>query len=129
LGEIEFVVQKRTPREFAGLGEPQIERSTRFETALQHELQHHRSAVTLQLENMLARVRVRRGKVERNAAIENLASRIDERHITRVARSEHLAAKRLRQRVRAGLAGASERYAHDTDSTPSGSGGNGDDRI
>jgi hypothetical protein len=78
---------------------------------------------------MFAGVGVRRGKVQRDAAVEGIAGIVEERHIARVTRCEHLAGERFHQWLRRRFAGPAERYPHDPDSAPAGRGGNGDDRI
>lgn len=85
--------------------------------------------MTLQLEHMLAGVRMRRGKVQRDPAVERRAMRVDERHVARVARREPLPAQRVAQCLRGRLAAAPERHADDADAAPAGGSGNGDDRI
>jgi hypothetical protein len=62
LREVQLVVQERATREFARLREPQPEAAAGIEAALQQQLHHDRPAMTLQLEHMLAGVRMRRGK-------------------------------------------------------------------
>ena len=54
LREIESVVQEGALRELAGRGDAQAERAAGLQAALDHEPQHDRPAVPLQLEHVLA---------------------------------------------------------------------------
>ena len=58
LSEVDLVVEKRALGELTRLGKARAE----IEAALQHQRQNGRAAVSLQLENVFARVRRRRGE-------------------------------------------------------------------
>ena len=104
-------------------------RATGVDAALQNQLQHDRAAVALQFEHVLAGVGMRRRKVQRDAAVERVAGRIEERHVARVTRRQRLAGERLHQRLGRSFAGAAERNPHDADSASAGRSSNGDDGI
>ncbi len=106
LGEVELVVEERPPCELAGLGGPRAE----FEHALQQQLHHHRPAVALQLEHVLAGERRRAGEVEREALVDRLAGGVAELVQLGRARRGH-AAKQCRGDADAVAAG----HAHDAD--------------
>ena len=70
LRQVETLVQEGAPREFAGLREPGAERHA----AAQDLAQHDRAAVALQLEHVFAGVRMRGGKEEGDAFVEEGAA-------------------------------------------------------
>ncbi len=88
LRQVELVVQERPLRELAGLGQPQPERLPGLEHPAQQQLQHHRPAVPLQLEHVLAGVRMGRRKVDRDALVDRAAVAGQERPVGRVPRRQ-----------------------------------------
>lgn len=65
LGEIQLVIQEGA---FGKFSRPRMA-AAEFDHALDQHIHNHRAAVTLQFQNILARERVRRGKVQRNAVV------------------------------------------------------------
>ncbi|NYH17813.1 hypothetical protein GGD41_005041 [Paraburkholderia bryophila] len=129
LRQVELVVEESAAREFARLRETQAERAAGLDAALQHELQHDRTAVALQFDHVFAGVRMRRRKVERDAAVEHVAAAVEERHVARVTRCKRLTGERLHQRLSRRFSRAAERDPHDADAASTGRGGNGDNGI
>jgi hypothetical protein len=85
--------------------------------------------VALQLEHVLAGVGIRRRKVQRDAAVERVAGRIEEGHVARVTRRQRLTDERLHQRLGRSCAGLPERNPDHADSASTGRSSNGDDGI
>ena len=132
LRQVELAVEERARRELAGLGRSQRaqvfasggSRGSGFEAAHHQKLQHHGATVRVQLEHVLAGVRVRRGKVQRQALVDRPRLRIEERQQRRVARQQRPAADRQDQRLQ-----PAARHPHDADRSAAGCGGDGDDGI
>ena len=94
LRQVELVVEKCAAGKFTRLSRARAQ----LEAALEQHLHHHRTAVSLQLEHVLARVRMRRGEIKRDAIVDGGALRVEEDRPDRAARRGHLAEQRLRER-------------------------------
>jgi hypothetical protein len=86
LREIEPVVEERAARELARLREARAE----LEAPAQQELQHDRAAVTLQLEDVLAGVGMRRRKIERDPVVDRPTCGVAKARARRAARLRQL---------------------------------------
>src|SRR5690606_38208919 len=73
LCKIEFVIEKGSTRKFTRLSQAQTNVSPDFQTALQQHLQNNRTTVTLQLQHILAGIRVRRLEMDSQTAINHTA--------------------------------------------------------
>jgi hypothetical protein len=122
LREVELVVEERAARELARLGHAQADVLAGLEAARQQHLHHHRSAMALQLQHFLAGVRIRCREVEREAMIDDIATRIDKRQIGGVARLQRAAAYGAHHGADIGAGNA-----HDADAAAAWCGGNGGD--
>jgi hypothetical protein len=71
LRQVELAVEEGALRELAGLGRSRP--GQQVEAARQQQLQHHRSAMRLQLQHMLAGVAVRGREVQRQAMVDGTA--------------------------------------------------------
>jgi hypothetical protein len=134
LGEVELVVEEGALGEFAGAGDAQvrqarlpgrrIELGRRFETAREKQLQHDRTAVRLQLEDVLAGVRVRCREEDRQALVDRGAVPVAKRQVGRLARRQRAAAERGDERPERGA-----RDADDADRAAPARRRDGDDRV
>jgi len=94
------------------------------QAARQQQLQHHRPAMCLQLEHVLAGVGMRCWEMQRESVVDHAAVGIAQRAVARLACLERLATQRQHQPVQ-----AAARDADDADGSASRGGGNGDDRV
>src|SRR5690606_26193967 len=92
LGEVEAIVEEGAPREFARLREAGAE----AHAPARDLAQHHRAAMALQLEDVLARVGARPGEEEGDPLVEEGAALAAEPAEARVARHEGAAGDGLR---------------------------------
>ena len=120
LRQVDPVVQERSLREFARSGLPGAE----FENAPQQDVEHHRSAVALKLKHVFTGQRVRRGKVERQALVDRVASGVEEIPQRGQARWRQVAQQRRGDRP----AGRT-RDADDADAAPAWRRGDRGDRV
>ena len=111
LREVELVVQERPLRELSGFG---LARAERQDTAQQH-VEHHRAAMALEFQHVFAGERVRRRKVERDALVDRVAVRPEERPQRCDAWRRHAAEQSL-----ADVAAAWAGDADDADAAPAG---------
>ena len=135
LRQVELVVEEGALGELAGPGEAKARQTRRagiavdlgrgLQAAREQELHHDRPAVRLQLEHVLAGVGMRRGKVDRQAAIDRRALPVEERHQGRVARLE----RRGRRAQLASRARPLSGNADDADRAAPAGGGDRDDRL
>ncbi len=127
LRQVEPVVQKCALREFPGLCDAQSNRPARLQTAREQHAQHDRSAMTLQLEHVLAGIRVRRRKVQRNTVVDLGAVAGNEPGVQRAARHQL-----TRPRAEDSFHDRRDRCAgnaNDSDTAAARPGGNRNDRI
>jgi len=126
LGQVQLVVEKRPLGEFPGLRGAQARQreSGHLQAARKQELQHHRPAMRLQLEHVLAGVAARRGKPQREPPVDGLAARIRERQVMHLARLR-IAAEQRPHEARQGPS----RDAHDAHRAAPRGRGDGDDGI
>lgn len=78
LGQVQLVVEEGAARKLAGLGHAQADAVAGPQAARQQQLHHHRAAVALQLEHILAGVGMRRRKPQRDAPINGRAIGVEE---------------------------------------------------
>ena len=120
LREVHAAVEERSARELPGLGDARAQLD-----AAAHQLpQHDGAAVTLELDDVLARVRMRGRKEERDAAIDQGAVAVAEIGKRRMARHGHRPGDSLHDG-----AGALARDAHDPDPATAGRRGNRGDGV
>ncbi len=134
LRQVEFAVEERALRELAWLRQAQMRQSRALrggfdfgaglETARQQQLQYHRSAMGLQLEDVFAGIRTRRREVERQTAVDGLAPGVAQHGQMRRAWREAAAGKRFDQAFE-----ATPRHAHDAHRAAARRGGDRDDRV
>jgi hypothetical protein len=127
LGQIQFVVQEGALSEFTRLGQAQTWQralARRLETAGQQQLQHHRTAMRLQLQHVFAGVAVRRRKVERETLVDGQAIPTEKGTVGGMPRHQRAAGERLDQRQQTAAG-----HAHDADRTPPGCSGDGNNGI
>jgi hypothetical protein len=124
LGQVELAVEKGAQRELARLRQAQVARRAEFEAARQQQLQHHRAAVGLQFEHVLAGVGIRRGEEQGQAVVDRRALGVEEGAVVGQARGQGALRDRSRQRRQ-----VAARDAHDADRAAAGRGGDGDDRV
>lgn len=128
LGEVETVVEKCAAREFPGLGDARPDFPAGFETAREQQPGHDAPAVTLQLEDRLACIRMRRGKEQRDAVVYRLPLAVEERDALRPSR--HQAARHvLTEHATHDGADVLPRSAHDADTGAAGRGRDGNDGV
>src|ERR1022692_3146036 len=87
LSEVDLVIEKCPLGELTGLGQARAE----IEAALQDQRQDPRATVTLELQNVFAGIRRRRGKEQRDAMIERVVIRAAKRSTRRHARHQRAA--------------------------------------
>ena len=120
LREVQLVVEERALREFPRQGAPRAElRHPRHQ-----RLEHQRSAVAVQLEDVLAGVGMRPGEEEREAGIDRLLRGIEEASEAGAARQRQLA-----EQYGGDLGDPRTRDADDPDPASSGRGGRRHDGI
>ncbi|MPM33493.1 hypothetical protein SDC9_80069 [bioreactor metagenome] len=106
LGQIDLVVEKRPLRELPRLRQPQLRRrrARQLHAARYQQLQHHRPAMRLQLQHILAGIAVRPRKEQRQPPINRLPVPVRDRQIVRLARvqraPQQLPHKRLKPLAR-----------------------------
>ena len=105
-----------------GCGQPQADGRAGLQAARQQQLQHHRPAVRLQLQHVLAGVGMRRREVDGQALVDGRAVGGAEGQVGRFARLEGAAADRVDHRLH-----RARRHAHDTHRAAAGGGGDGGD--
>ena len=120
LCQIEFVVQISA---FGKLTGPGLSR-TQFEHARQQQIEHHRSAVSVQLKYVFTRKGMRRREIKAQAFVDDFASSIFEMVQFRDPWLRHLA-----QQTPGEFRGLPTRNANDTDTAATRRGGNGGYRV
>ena len=95
LGQVDLVVEEGALGEFAGLGHPQADApAPGLQAARQQQLQHHRPAMGLQFQHVLAGVGVGRREMDRQALVDGAAVGRAERQVGCFARFQRAAAER-----------------------------------
>lgn len=115
LGQVQLVVEEGAARELAGLGHAQADAVAGPQAARQQQLHHHRAAVALQLEHILAGVGMRRRKPQRDAPINGRAIGVEKGEVGCLARRQEAPAHGLHHgaHIRAG-------HPHDADAAAPG---------
>ena len=125
LRQVQLAVEEGAARELTRLGQPHPQRGIGLQAARQQQLQHHRAAVGLQFQHMLAGVGMRRREEQRQAVVDRLALGATEGQVGRLSRLERAATDRRHQRGQVLWRG----HPHDADGPASGRGGDGGDGI
>ena len=120
LRQVDLVVEEGALGELARLGHAQARRGARFQAARQQQLQHHRPAVGLQFEHVLAGKRVRPREVDRQPLVDGAAVGGEEGQVGRFAGFQITGADPGDDVAHCGA-----RHAHDAHRAAPGRGGDG----